>query len=216
MSTFYDKYDSGSHDSLSAFLDNEATSADLDALLASDVTRLADKIDGYHRIHHAMQPDQALIIDASSSFLAQMHAKLDADKHDTNVVAFPTQNATLSMPEKTDPAQWPTLTSASTAPKRPLWSGLAVAASVALVVVLGGNVLMQGDTATSTPVFAATPATPLVPPAASRSLSAEEALQNNERLQNYLRQHAQQASMTVGQGMIPMARVVGYPQDSHQ
>ena len=48
------------------------------------------------------------------------------------------------------------------------------------------------------------------------ALSAEEALENNERLQNYLRQHAQQASMTVGQGMIPMAKVVGYPQGSGQ
>ncbi|MCO4784832.1 MAG: sigma-E factor negative regulatory protein [Marinomonas atlantica] len=216
MSKFYDKHSSGNDDSLSAFLDGEATHADIDALLASDRQTLASQVDRYHRIHQAIQPEQTLLIDDAGSFLDQIHRKLDEGKQDTNVVAFPTQSQALTKPEKLEQVTLPNMASRSSLSKRSVFSGLAVAASVAFAVVLGGNVLLQGDSTAQTPVFAATPPVQQMPTEPFSALSAEEALQNNERLQNYLRQHAQQASMTVGQGMIPMARVVGYPQGKPQ
>lgn len=211
MSKFHDKHGSGCDDSLSAFLDNEATHADIEALLASDIQDLTDKLDHYSQIQQAIQPDQALLIENSGAFLAQMHAKLEQGKQETNVVAFPKQNTQLLKSEKLEQVELPNM-SQVTGSRRSFFSGLAVAASVAFVVVLGGNLLLEGDGATTIPTFAASHAPQVTPAEPIMALSAEEALENNERLQNYLRQHAQQASMTVGQGMIPMAKVVGYPQ----
>ncbi|CUB05286.1 hypothetical protein [Marinomonas fungiae] len=216
MTKFHDKHGSERDDSLSAFLDNEATPTDIEILLNSDINDLASKLDHYHQIQQAIQPDQVSLIDDSGAFLAQMHAKLEQGKPDTNVVAFPKQNTHLLKSEKLEQVALPNL-SQSHGSKRSFFSGLAVAASVAFVVVLGGNVLLEGGSATTkTPTFAATSTPQVTPLEPITALSAEEALQNNERLQNYLRQHAQQASMTVGQGMIPMAKVVGYPQGNDQ
>lgn len=218
MSKFHDKHGTGRDESLSAFLDNEASHADIETLLASDINDLANKLDHYSQIQQAIQPDHALLIEDSASFLAQMHAKLDQAKQDTNVVAFPNQNPQLpSKPVKLESVALPNLSQThSSSSKRSLFSGLAVAASVAFVVVLGGNVLLEGDSAPATPTFASNSTLQVTPAEPITELSAEEALQNNARLQSYLRQHAQQASMTVGQGMIPMAKVVGYPQGNGQ
>lgn len=216
MSKFHDKHGSGRDDSLSAFLDNEATHADIEVLLASDIDSLADKLDHYSQIQQAIQPDHALLIEDSGAFLAQMHAKLEQVKQETNVVAFPKQPTQLLKSEKLAQVELPNISQVSGS-KRSFFSGLAVAASVAFVVVLGGNVLLDNDSAaTATATFAASNAAQMTPTEPITALSAEEALHNNERLQNYLRQHAQQASMTVGQGMIPMAKVVGYPQGTGQ
>ena len=77
MSKFYDKHGSSSDDSLSAFLDNEATLADIEQLLASDPMHLAQKIDRYQDIHQALQPDAEVLISDSGDFLAQMHRKME-------------------------------------------------------------------------------------------------------------------------------------------
>lgn len=216
MSKFHDKHGPGRDDSLSAFLDGEATYADIEVLLASDINELANKSDHYAQIQQAIQPDQALLIEDSGVFLAQMHDKLEQGKQETNVVAFPKQNTQPLKPEKLEQVELPNLSQAKGS-KRSFFSGLAVAASVAFVVILGGNLLLDSDTATTMPTFAASSnASQVTPAEPMTALTAEDALHNNERLQNYLRQHAQQASMTVGQGMIPMAKVVGYPQGNGQ
>lgn len=216
MSKFYDKHGSGNDGSLSAFIDNEATHADIEALLATDIRVLADKMDHYQQIHQAIQPDYEGLIEDSGSFLEQMHRKLDEGKQDTNVVEFPTQNTQLTKPQKLEHVQLPTMHDDVGRSKRSFFSGVAVAASVAFAVVLGGNLFFEADRSSSTASFATVslPQQSSVEPL--NALNAEEALQNNKRLQNYLRQHAQQASMTVGQGMIPMAKVVGFPQGNSQ
>lgn len=211
-------YGSGTYESLSAFLDNEATADDIERLLAADKKELANKLDHYHEIYQTVQPDTEHLIFDSSAFLAGMHEKLKQDIPDSNIVAFPVQGGALkrtefevSLPDLEAPKE--------TRPVRSMWGGLAVAASVALVVVLSGNLLLGGaDSSMTTPTFAAA-STPIIEQKnvlPVHEISGDVALENNERLQNYLRQHAQQASMTVGQGMIPMARVVSYPQGSRQ
>ncbi len=216
MSKFYDKHGSSSDDSLSAFLDNEATLADIDQLLASDPMHLAQKVDRYQDIHQALQPDAEVLISDSGDFLAQMHRKMEQTTQESNVVVFPNQGALATKPEKLEQVHLPNLENNAPHTKRAFFSGLAVAASVAFVVVLGGNAWLSDDQSFSSNNIVTAQTSTIKPAQPLTALSAEEALENNERLQNYLRQHAQQASMTVGQGMIPMAKVVGYPQGSGQ
>ncbi|MBM6551399.1 hypothetical protein [Marinomonas ostreistagni] len=217
MSKYSDPYNSGAQDSLSAFLDNEATPADIEALLASDMQKLAQKVDSYHQIHQSVQPDSEQWIFDSGAFLNGLHDKLDAGIEDSNVLAFPKRNAMLNSvsPEPVMAEQ----TASSEPQVKPVrkhyWSGLAVAASVAFAVVLGGNVLLDSNDGVATPNFVAN-SNAQAEPLATASSADTIRLEDNERLQNYLRQHAQQASMTVGQGMIPMAKVVGYPQGNAQ
>ena len=98
---------------------------------------------------------------------------------------------------------------------RPVWqvmlSGVAIAASVTFVIIFGGNALLTTDTISPNLMAEVrSPVNNLVITPLSE-LNKESLLVDNVRLQNYLRQHAEQAAMTVGQGMIPMARVVSYP-----
>lgn len=217
MSKQDDTYDSETCDSLSAFLDNEADAADIEALLAADMDVLASKVDRYHLIHQSLQPDSESLTLDSAEFLASIHHKLEQEVSDSNVVAFPGQNmapAPRPRPETLEAPQ-------ATAPLkrgRSLFAGLAVAASMAFVVVLGGNLLLEGESSVAPSTYATTfvdEATPQVVQPVNQ-ISIEQALQDNARLQNYLRQHAQQASMSAGQGMIPMAKVVSYPQGNQQ
>lgn len=217
MSKHNDPYGPTNQDSLSAFFDNEATHADIDLLLNSDMKTLADKADVYHRIHQSVQSDNDHMMFRTSDFLAGFHEKLDQVQVESNVVAFPGKKAAPMRVEKLDQVHLPDIGHVEEKlTKRSLFSGLAVAASVAMVVVLGGNALLQGNDPVTPNFVASQPALQVEPAAPISALSAEEALENNTRLQQYLRQHAQQASMSVGQGMIPMAKVVGYPQGNGQ
>ena len=97
-------------------------------------------------------------------------------------------------------------------PKRYFWSGFAVAASVAFAIVVGGNLLLN-PAPTNAPALAVqnTENTLTVPVTSLAELKKQPMDIDNLRLQNYLRQHAEQATMTVGRGMIPMARIASYP-----
>lgn len=217
MSKYDDTYNSRTHDSLSAFLDNEASPADIEVLLLADKDDLANKLDRYHQIQQCVQTDSEHLIFDSGAFLAGVKDKLKEDVSDNNVVAFPHQN--VMQKANIDAAfadldKRPVSTTTVPTPRRSLWSGFAVAASVAVAVVLGGNLLLGGaNSDIATPAFATSniPVVEQQTPSVQK-IDSRANLENNERLQNYLRQHAQQASMTVGQGMIPMARVVSYPQ----
>lgn len=219
MSKNKGKFGSGTYESLSAFLDNEANADDIEKLLAADKDDLASKLDHYHEIYQTVQPDSEHLIFDSSAFLAGVHEKLKENVPDSNIVAFPVRNeaAQRQILDISLPAVNVTDKPNS---RRPILGGLAVAASVALMVLLGGNLLLTTpessfSTATATATAARVPVIEqnVVP---IQELRGEMALENNKRLQNYLRQHAQQASLTVGQGMIPMARVVSYPQGERQ
>lgn len=86
--------------------------------------------------------------------------------------------------------------------------GVAIAASVAMVVVFGGDFLLNGSA--SNQVAVQTPAN-LSTIKDIKAIQPASLESDNKRLQSYLRQHAEQSALTSGQGMMPMAKVVSYP-----
>lgn len=183
--------------SLSAMFDGEATEQDIAALLAQDSGVLARQLEGFHAIQQCLHKDEQLAVGLQDNLLMRIHNTLDTEgeiepslKLTTQVAVLPQSNVSWKM----------------------MFSGVAMAASVAFMVVFGGNFLLDSEvshtpiTADVSPVKATLPvATPLA------ELNQQALPLDNMKLQQYLRQHAEQATMTVGQGMIPMARVVNYP-----
>ncbi|NLQ18944.1 hypothetical protein HGG82_15155 [Marinomonas sp. M1K-6] len=209
--------------SLSAMFDGEATEHDINGLLTADSAELAQQSLSLHLIQQTLHKDSEVSIGLQDNLLQRIQAQLSADELGMPVSGekahsvirqerFESRDKVVSlslpvlldkMSDETPRSSWKTV-----------FSSLAVAASVTFVVILGGNELFSLDgNVSAEQVTAAVPngmVTPLeVAPLASLN---SDALQiDNTRLQNYLRQHAEQATMTVGQGMIPMARVVSYP-----
>ena len=186
--------------SLSAMFDGEATEQDIGRLVDSDSSELSRQLETYHLIQQALHKDSPVEVGLEDSLMLRVRKEIEVD------ASFSDQGTSNLLPF--------VLPSENT-PSRPVWrtafSSLAVAASVAFVVIVGGNELLT-PTPTESNILAQVrpPATNMVvTPLADLD---KEALQiDNVRLQHYLRQHAEQAAMTVGQGMIPMARVVSYP-----
>ena len=187
--------------SLSAMFDGEATEQDIERLLEADSAELSRQLESYHLIHQALHKESIVSVGLEDSLLRRVRAGIDVDaefpeeQSGNNLLPFVLPNeAKVSRP------RW-----------RVAFSSVAVAASVAFVVILGGNELLTPETAEPNLVaeVRTPPANMVVTPLAELD---KDALQiDNVRLQHYLRQHAEQAAMTVGQGMIPMARVVSYP-----
>jgi sigma-E factor negative regulatory protein RseA len=187
--------------SLSAMFDDEATEQDLKRLIDGDSAELSRQLEAYHLIQQSLHKDSSVSVGLEDSLMLRIRAEIDVD------ASFPEEQSANNLL----PFVFPTENKAS----RPVWrvalSSVAVAASVAFVVILGGNELLTPNTATPNLVAEVrSPSTNMVvTPLAELD---KDGLQiDNVRLQHYLRQHAEQAAMTVGQGMIPMARVVSYP-----
>ena len=190
--------------SLSAMFDDEATDKDIEQLLHRDSAELSRKLETYHLIQQALHKESQVAVGLEDSLMLRIRAGIDVDASFSETQEYDGDSNLL-------PFVLPNENKAS----RPAWrvalSSVAVAASVAFVVILGGNELLTPDTTSSNLVAEVrSPSTNMVvTPLAELD---KDALQiDNVRLQNYLRQHAEQAAMTVGQGMIPMARVVSYP-----
>jgi len=183
--------------SLSAMFDGEATEQDIAALLAQDSGVLARQLEGFHAIQQYLHKDEQLAVGLNNNLLTRIHDTLEAEGETQELPELAAQ--VVSLPQSK--INW-----------KVMFSGVAMAASVAFMVVFGGNLLLNSDvsqpplTAEVSPVKGAQPvATPLA------ELNQQALPLDNVKLQQYLRQHAEQATMTVGQGMIPMARVVNYP-----
>lgn len=186
--------------SLSAMFDGEATDKDVECLLNADSGELGRQLESFHLIQQTLHKNSKVAVGLEDSLLLSIRAQIDAEDStaDNKLIPF------VSPVKKTDVKVF-----------QPAWklmfSSVAIAASVTFVVIFGGNTLLAPETGNVN--LTADVQTPI---AASSVTSLAElnkgGLQvDNVRLQNYLRQHAEQASMTVGQGMIPMARVVSYP-----
>jgi sigma-E factor negative regulatory protein RseA len=93
----------------------------------------------------------------------------------------------------------------------------AMAASVAFIAVLAGQLFIGQETPgyiNSSAVASLDQSNAILEsPQDIKTLSLDV---NNERLQSYLRQHTEQATMAIGQGMIPMARVVSFSVEDEQ
>ena len=192
--------------SLSAMFDGEATEQDLERLIDGNSAELSRQLESYHLIQQALHKDSSVAVGLEDRLMLRIRAGIDVDASFPEEQSSEEQNANNLLP-----FVLPSENKASRSTWRVALSSVAVAASVAFVVILGGNELLTPDT--TTPNLVAEVRSPsnnmVVTPLAELD---KDALQiDNVRLQNYLRQHAEQAAMTVGQGMIPMARVVSYP-----
>ncbi|MEL0638182.1 RseA family anti-sigma factor [Marinomonas sp. TI.3.20] len=187
-------------ESLSAMFDDEANEQDLHDLLKQDSAELNKQMEAFHLIQQSLRKDSGseAEIDHGFNFAERVSLQLDEEMHQS-----PANNLVALMPmleEKIIPK------------KRPLWAGFAIAASVAFVVVLGGDLILDTGSTSTTALAAKTTPNNLHTHVASLSdLKKQPMDANNLRLKNYLRQHAEQATMTAGQGMIPMARIASYP-----
>ncbi|TYL48597.1 RseA family anti-sigma factor [Marinomonas sp. IMCC 4694] len=197
---------------LSAMFDGEACEQDIDHLLEQDSELIGRQLEAFHLIQQALHKEPAVSVGLEGSLLERINAKLETDESVTVLMGSTslqkTSNNVMSF-------ELPSHILAQEKPSRPLWqtlfSSMAVAASVAFVVVIVGNEWLAPER-TNSAMVAEVPSSPnrsLVSPLSE--LNKDVLLVNNLRLQQYLRQHAEQATMTVGQGMIPMARLVSYP-----
>jgi sigma-E factor negative regulatory protein RseA len=191
--------------SLSAMFDGEASELDIERLLHADSAELSRQLEHFHLIQQTLHKDSMVTLGLEDSLLLRVRAELDKDDE------LQAEEPVISLEKNVLPFVSPQKAS----PSRPKWrvmlSGVAVAASVSFVIILGGNGLLTSDTVhTNAVAEVRTPTSNMiVTPLAE--LDKEVLQADNIRLQHYLRQHAEQAAMTVGQGMIPMARVVSYP-----
>ncbi|MDE8601920.1 sigma-E factor negative regulatory protein [Marinomonas sp. RSW2] len=190
--------------SLSAMFDGEASEQDIERLVKGDHAALSRQLESFHLIQQTLHKDSDVAVGLQDSLVSRIRVEIDNDDTDTEKQKVRLGNAPI-------PFVVPIKNNAS----RPVWqvmlSGVAIAASVTFVIIFGGNALLTTDI--NSPNLMAevrSPANNLVITPLSE-LNKESLLVDNVRLQNYLRQHAEQAAMTVGQGMIPMARVVSYP-----
>lgn len=190
--------------SLSAMFDGEASERDIERLLQADSAELSRQLESFHLIQQTLHKDSAVTLGLADSLLLRVRAEID--KEDLQV-----KQSNTSLEEKVLPFVLPEKATSSRPNWRVMLSGVAVAASVSFVVILGGNGLLTSDTAQTNVVAEVRTPSPnmIVTPLAQLDKDTLQA--DNIRLQHYLRQHAEQAAMTVGQGMIPMARVVSYP-----
>ncbi|MBU1295656.1 MAG: sigma-E factor negative regulatory protein [Gammaproteobacteria bacterium] len=187
--------------SLSAMFDGEATEQDLDLLIDGDSAELSRQLEAYHLIQQALHKDSFVAVGLEDSLMLRIRAGIDVD------ASFPEEQSANNL--------LPFVLPSENKVARPVWrvalSSVAVAASVAFVVIFGGNELLTPD-ATAPNLVAEVRSSSTNMAVTPLAELDKDALQiDNVRLQHYLRQHAEQAAMTVGQGMIPMARVVSYP-----
>jgi len=189
--------------SLSAMFDGEATKQDIECLLSEDSSEISKQLESFHLIRQVLHKDEQVDVGLEDSLLLRIRAQLDdEDSLDTQAEELSNNLLPFVTPQekKSSGFSW-----------RVMLSGVAVAASVAFVIVLGGSPLLESGASNANLV------TEVRSPVENRVITPlaeldKDSLQvDNVRLQHYLRQHAEQAAMTVGQGMMPMARVVSYP-----
>ncbi|MCW4631219.1 MULTISPECIES: sigma-E factor negative regulatory protein [Marinomonas] len=190
--------------SLSAMFDGEASEHDIERLLQADSAELSRQLESFHLIQQTLHNESAVTLGLADNLLLRVREEIDKDD-------LQAKQPNISLEKKVLPFVLPEKVSSSRFNWRVMLSGVAVAASVSFVVVLGGNGLLTSDTAHTNVVAEVRTPSPnmIVTPLAQLDKDTLQA--DNIRLQHYLRQHAEQAAMTVGQGMIPMARVVSYP-----
>lgn len=187
-------------ESLSAMFDGEANEQDLHDLLEQDSAELNKRMEAFHLIQNTLRKDTEVDVQTSFSLADRVRQQLAYEREKA-----PSQQVVALFPsEEKEPKK---------KRDRSLWTGFALAASVAFLVVLGGNVILN-PAHNTVPVSVAkidNNDVSKLPVMSLAELKKQPLDVDSLRLQNYLRQHAEQATMTVGQGMIPMARIASFP-----
>lgn len=200
--------------SFSAMLDGEATEQDIEHLLQMDTAELGAQVEGFHLIQQILHKETDTSVGLEGHFMARVRAGIDAEQEsDLSSNTDDHKVLNFAAPVKVDSTfdSENRATHAKRTDWRMMLSGMAVAASVTFVIMVGSNQLLAPSSASGN--FLAE----VRLPAQQNALTSLDTLDRDVlqiddiRLQHYLRQHAEQAAMTVGQGMIPMARVVSYP-----
>lgn len=194
-------------ESLSRLLDDVADKSDIARVLECEDLEWQERMRAYALTHSIMHSDDVADF-ADVNLVANIRAAIDQPDNsylDDKVVQLEPH---LHKTAETETKQ----KSRATVTHLNVWKrslgGAAIAASVAFVVISGGSYLMNdGEPAAVAPLQASINPVPVnVKPIQQVSVELD-----NKRLQNYLRQHAEQSTMAAGQSMLPMARVVGYP-----
>lgn len=195
--------------SLSAMFDGEATDKDIELLLKANNLELAGQLEGYQLIRSALQGEKCSTSISDTSFLESVSLAVNAEP-----LAEEGNIETDNMKVVPISAEYQNGNDAKNTSLKTIFSSLAIAASVSFAIILGGNVLFspveEGVGVANT--VAVESAGGLEAPISLAELELQDTMPaDNMRLQHYLRKHAEQSTMNVGQGMIPMARVVSYP-----
>lgn len=194
-------------ESVSSLLDDHCEAEDLDFLLEQEAQTWQKTMQSYAYVSKVMQSKEAVADVAEFDLVARVSLAIATEPvkensiDHTNVVDFASAKAE-DVPLKNDSAErlsW-----------RSAMGGLAIAASVAFVVVLGGNTLLDTNNIDAGSSQLVAVEADFDVGVELKQLEIASLDVHNERLQSYLRQHAEQATMAAGQGMIPMARVVSY------
>ncbi|PIE37449.1 MAG: anti-anti-sigma factor [Gammaproteobacteria bacterium] len=217
-------------ESLSALMDGEATELEVARILAnSDCEQLRDTWSRYHLGRAALGGEAGGIGQVPLDFAAKVRGAIDGEP----VVASSSAASTVTSAhsKKRDEAQSMGKQSRVGALLRPLTS-FAVAASVAAVVVVGGQQLSGGDTVPALVNNGSAPAVGMVgsgavPMQASfggqtvsqqRQPTSQQAYQllAERQLERYFRNHAEQSALNTPQGLVPYARAYWLDQRQQQ
>lgn len=209
-----DQYDG---EQISSLVDDELGDTDprlaIETMLADQDARL--RWERYHLVSDALKRDLPSIIDC------QLASRVMAELHNAPTVLAPHSHSE-SLPS-----------AASSITKR--LAGLAVAASVATIAVIGAQMLYRTDNVISAQQYAQMPATKNTEIASVAStgggagisqgdiqkfaqtlnkptLAAETDIQNNPYINKYLLDHNQHAARGVVQGVMPYVRIIIDPE----
>jgi sigma-E factor negative regulatory protein RseA len=197
--------------------DGEATEQDIDSLLNENHAEISRQLESFHLIQQALHKESKVSVGLQDSLVSRIRAEIDAEDSSSNTTHNSVNNNLITFSDASNMVATAESETSAQQVSKPTWkmmfSSMAIAASVTFVVILGGNTLLTSDTNNLNTIaeidvpeqVESTVITSLA------DLNKESLPADNIRLQHYLRQHAEQATMTVGQGMIPMARVVSYP-----
>jgi len=217
-----------SNENISDLMDNEwheSTDGGVDELVQaiSDSHEIGQKWARYHLMRDVMQNEYTTVLDAD--FAAKVSSAIDAEPA---IIALPastrdvpgSEQAAASPPVSLDHARQQESGVQKTGWKR-MASGAAIAASVAVVSIVGLN-FWRGDQSHDAPIVAEAPITPGISAGAEQlELVANRGTywvdksqnglsqKNQEKLNMFLSQHIENAP-TAHSGMFPYSRLVGF------
>ena len=198
------KYNDQLNESLSSLYDGAGTNSDIDEVLSHDTQKWQDKMQTYALTSAILKANNATDF-SGYNLVGSVRQAIEQDESllDKNNAGNVIQLESVKQNHLSDE-------SSSNVWKKSFGS-LALAASVAFVVISGGSYLLDGGQPSVQTLQASINTLPIdIRPLQQVQVEVGAGI-DHKRLQTYLRQHVEQSTMAAGQGMLPMARVVSYP-----